>query len=137
MTFIAEFGRVREDRVAARPRFGYTAAADVDNDWKDFNFTGILKWDFQEKRRAGVIRFPAGLIGGEPIFAPRGDAEDDGYVSMFLWDSSTKNTTFVLYNATTFSSTPVVELPVPWRVPLGFHGWWLGEQDLQRQLAVP
>jgi len=134
--FITEFGRVREDRVGGNARFGYSAMAMPTSDWKDFNFTGLLKWDLHSQRRVGVINFPAGVICGEPIFVPRGDAEDDGYVSLFLHDTNSGNASFVLYDAATFSQTPVVEFPVPWKVPLGFHGWWLGEQEFQHQLAV-
>eukprot|EP00928_Gymnodinium_smaydae_P023418 TRINITY_DN1933_c0_g2_i1.p1 TRINITY_DN1933_c0_g2~~TRINITY_DN1933_c0_g2_i1.p1 ORF type:complete len:545 (-),score=51.79 TRINITY_DN1933_c0_g2_i1:211-1845(-) len=131
--YITEFGRVREDRIGGNARYGYSASALNDDSWKDFNFTGLLKWDMQENALSASISFPPGVIGGEPIFIPRGEAEDDGYLSLFLWDTASQTTSFVLYDASSFSNTPVVELPVPRRVPLGFHGWWLGEDDLRRQ----
>eukprot|EP00931_Biecheleriopsis_adriatica_P060582 TRINITY_DN36391_c0_g1_i1.p1 TRINITY_DN36391_c0_g1~~TRINITY_DN36391_c0_g1_i1.p1 ORF type:complete len:547 (-),score=110.24 TRINITY_DN36391_c0_g1_i1:133-1773(-) len=134
--FITEFGRVREDRIAGEAQFGYSAMAPVAEGWKDFNFTGLLKWDLKEKRRSAVISFPPGVIGGEPIFIPRGAAEDDGYISLFQWNIESQTSSFVLYDAATFSETPVVELPVPWRVPLGFHGWWMSEDELQEHLLV-
>ena len=40
--FITEFGRVREDRIGAKARYGYSAVGvPHDDEWLDFNFTGL------------------------------------------------------------------------------------------------
>eukprot|EP00439_Symbiodinium_sp_Y106_P008010 s5560_g1.t1 len=112
---MTEFPRIRDDRIGKRVRHG------------DFNFRGILKWDFEECKLDGVIRYPEGVVGGEPIFAPRNGTgeEDDGYMVALLFNEKTQESTFAVYDAKTFSSTPVVEYSVPRRVPLGFHAIWL------------
>jgi carotenoid cleavage dioxygenase-like enzyme len=134
--FIEEFGRFREDRSAGRARYAYTALSLPQEGWQDFNFSGIAKWDLFESKRVGVIHFSGGVVGGEPIFVPRGEEEDDGYISMFLWHSATRTSTFALFNATTFASAPELELDVPTRVPLGFHGRWLTESELSAHLST-
>mmetsp|Transcript_4927 Transcript_4927/g.14354 ORF Transcript_4927/g.14354 Transcript_4927/m.14354 type:complete len:559 (+) Transcript_4927:77-1753(+) len=134
-----EFSRLRDDLVASGfVRYGYTALANATS-LEDFDFIGFTKWDMKEKRVAGQILSPAGWIVGEPIFIPRpdasGDASDDGYLGSFLFGPDKESTDFVLYDARTFSQTPVARLRVPRRVPVGFHGGWVGEAALRRHLA--
>ena len=85
-----------------------------------------------------MIHLPDGVIGGEPIFIPSSggasSGDDCGYISMFLWNQNTEESTFALFDAKTFSATPVVELAVPRRVPLGFHAAWITEEQFQKQL---
>eukprot|EP00929_Paragymnodinium_shiwhaense_P003391 TRINITY_DN103880_c0_g1_i1.p1 TRINITY_DN103880_c0_g1~~TRINITY_DN103880_c0_g1_i1.p1 ORF type:complete len:555 (-),score=117.03 TRINITY_DN103880_c0_g1_i1:82-1746(-) len=137
--YISEFGRIRESKVGQKPAFAYSASAEPDDNWIDFNFTGMLKWDLANNKVAAAIRFPPGMVGGEPIYMPKGEAEDDGYLSLFLYNSFTKKSTFAVYDAKSFDQEPVVELAMPdsaqGRVPLGFHGWWLSEDDLRRQMS--
>jgi len=127
--FNTEFPRVRDDRVGLTARYGFSALQHGNG----FNFTGIIKWDFEAQKRVGVIQFGHGVVGGEPVFIPHGDGDDSGFISMFLWNLEKQTSTFVLYNATSFSSIPTVELGVPHRVPLGFHGWWVSQESLRMQ----
>ncbi|CAE7434156.1 CCD1 [Symbiodinium necroappetens] len=103
---MTEFPRIRDDRIGKRAC--------------DFNFRGILKWDFEECKLDGVvIRYPDDVVGGEPIFAPRNGTgeEDDGYMVALLFNEKTQESTFAVYDAKTFSSTPVVEYSVPRKAP--------------------
>mmetsp|Transcript_178549 Transcript_178549/g.572282 ORF Transcript_178549/g.572282 Transcript_178549/m.572282 type:complete len:177 (+) Transcript_178549:2-532(+) len=128
-----EFPRVREDRIGRRARYGYSGLQGAG----EFDFVGVLKWDFEECRLVSEIRFPPGVIGGEPVFVPAGEGEDEGYVAMFLWNSKTRESTFALFDFRTLSSEPVVELVVPDHdVPLGFHALWITEEQFQKQLAL-
>jgi len=134
----SEFPRIRDDRNGLPVRCGFSSFM-VDE--KDFNFQGVQKWDLEDCRLAGVINFPEGVIGGEPVFFPRGkhtssDDDDNGYIGMFLWSQNSQESTFALFDAKTFSSTPVVELSVPQRVPLGFHAHWITEEQFQQQLVT-
>lgn len=124
-----EFPRVRDDRVGGRTRWGFSALQEGNG----FDFRGIMKWDMLRHELAGTIHFGDGVVGGEPIFVPHGTADDEGFISMFLWNQKTKISTFVLYNAQTFDPEPVAELRIPHKVPLGFHGTWLSETDLGAQ----
>ena len=58
-------------------------------------------------------------------------AEDDGYLITFVYDESTDKSDFVVFDAKTMSSTPLATLPLPVRVPHGFHGLWVDEQELK------
>lgn len=134
--YSTEFGRVRDDRVAQTTRYGFSGLQTGNG----FEFTGILKWDFKEKKRCGAILFPDGVIGGEPVFVPTaskydGEKGDDaGYISMFLWNQHTQKSSFALFDAARFSDIPVVELEVPHKVPLGFHGWWMNKEQIIQSL---
>lgn len=132
---MTEFPRIRDDRIGKRVRHGYSA---LQIPGCDFNFRGILKWDFEECKLDGVIQYPDDVVGGEPIFAPRNGTgeEDDGYMVALLFNEKTQESTFAVYDAKTFSSTPVVEYSVPRRVPLGFHAIWLSEAQFQKQLQT-
>jgi len=130
-----EFPRIRDDRVGQRTRYGYSALQGEGD--CEFNFIGIAKWDFETGQLSNSIYFPAGVVGGEPIFVPSTTpqpcaGDDAGYIGMFLWDSWKRESTFVLYDAQTMSAEPVVEMHVPRRVPLGFHALWIPEDALQR-----
>jgi carotenoid cleavage dioxygenase len=134
-----EFPRIRDDRMGLRCRYGFSA---LQGEGGDFNFTGILKWDFKAEKHIGEIRFPEGIVGGEPIFFPRtgsspDESGDDGYLGTFLWNTVAAESTFAIFDARSFSSTPVTEFSVPRRVPLGFHAAWITEDQFQRQLSAP
>jgi len=65
------------------------------------------------------------LLAGEDA------AEDDGYLVAFVYDEAKDKSDFVVYDAKTMSSTPLATVPLPVRVPHGFHGLWVGEQELK------
>lgn len=128
-----EFPRIRDDMIGLRTRYGYSGIQDEGA--SEFNFRGFLKWDFEECKLVGAIHLPDRLIGGEPVFIPAGE-EDNGYLGLILWNEETHESTFNLYDAKTFEETPVVELAIPCRVPLGFHAAWITEEQFQKQLNV-
>lgn len=134
---MTEFPRIRDDRIGLRTRYGYSG---LQSAGADFNFTGMLKWDFEEGRLSSEINFPKNVIGGEPVFLPSSSSngdDDDGYIGLFLWDPQLQESTWALFDAQSFSSTPVAELRVPCRVPLGFHAAWINEDQFQKQLHTP
>jgi len=136
-SFQTEFPRIRDDRIGRRVSWGFSG---LQSEELDFDFRGILKWDFERNRLAGAVRFPDGAVGGEPVFMPArgggGGDDDDGYIGMLLWHSATRETTFALFDARTMSDAPVAELLVPRHVPLGFHAAWVGEAEFQTQLRA-
>jgi len=133
---VNEFPRIRDDRMGLHTRYGFSG---LQSPGSDFNFTGVLKWDFDKFKLAGRIDFPPNVVGGEPIFIPGSGkgGDDDGYIGMFLWDAEKEESTWTLFDAQSFSSKPVVELSVPRRVPLGFHAAWINEEEFQKQLHTP
>lgn len=52
----------------------------------------------------------------------------------FVCNSVSGSSDFVVYDAKTLSATPVARVRIPQRVPAGFHGTFLTEQQLMAQL---
>lgn len=137
-----EFPRIRDDRSGMRTRYGYSGMQVENELGAEFNFAGLFKWDFQEGGLIGRIDFPYGVVGGEAVFVPRtsgwtAESDDHGYMCLFLWNVKTRESTFAIYDAKSFSPTPVAELLVPRRVPIGFHCKWITEGQFQQQLVRP
>lgn len=127
-----EFPRIRDDRVGKKVRYGYSGMQVAEG---DFDFRGLLKWDFVERKLCGVINYPQGVVGGEPVFLPKASGQDDeGYIALLLWNEKTSESTFAVYDGQSFSAVPLCEWTVHRRVPLGFHAAWITEAQFQQQL---
>ena len=62
--------------------------------------------------------------------------EDDGYLITFVHDENAHGeagSELVIYNARTMSNQPVARVPMPQRVPYGFHSTWVPEHEFQQQ----
>jgi carotenoid cleavage dioxygenase len=116
-----EFPRT-SNRVAGKPhRYGYCASpAPSSPTWP------TLKHDLQTGERS-VFDHGSGRGAGEPVFVSRSDAsaEDDGWIVTFVHDASTGRAEFVVLDAQDFGRPAVARVPLPVRVPYGFHGNWL------------
>jgi len=133
-TLHSEFCRIREDLVATdRVRYGYAGFMEE----RDFNFRGCSKWDLQQKRLVASIRYPDNVVGEEPVFIPYGGPScEDGFIATMWIDQEERWAELVFFDAKTFASEPVARVRLPRRVPHGFHGLWLGEQDLRTHLEA-
>ena len=65
--------------------------------------------------------------------------EDDGYLVTFVHDehASTRGTALVVYDAKTMADKPVARVPLPQRVPYGFHCHHMNEEEFQQHLQLP
>jgi carotenoid cleavage dioxygenase len=74
--------------------------------------------------------FGAGHATGEGVFVPSGPraGEDEGYVMSFVHDARTNTSRFVILDAKDFAKPPLGEVPLPQRVPFGFHGNWIPDR---------
>lgn len=106
-------------------------------------FGGITKLDMwaadKESAVVGQLEFPADFVGGEPFFVPSSQAasqstddEDAGYLTTFITNDSGESR-LVVYDARTMESAPVATVHIPCRVPVGFHGIHLNEEQLSLQ----
>ncbi len=122
----AEFPRIDDRLVGHKNRYGYAATAEPD-DAPSAVFRRITKYD---RTGAPSVNREAveGQWVGEPVFVPRSPdaAEDDGFVLNLLYDAKRGETAVDVLDARALDREPVARLWLEERIPLGFHGNWLG-----------
>jgi carotenoid cleavage dioxygenase len=121
-----EFPRCDERRVGLPNRFGYVvhtgrgAAANTG--------TSLVKYDL---RTGGAFAhdFGPGRVPGEAVMVPAspGAAEDEGWLLAFVYDAARDGSDLIILDAADVTAKPVASVPLPQRVPFGFHGSWLPE----------
>lgn len=123
----SEFPRINENRLGRQTRYGYTnkmANSSLPR------FEGIIKYDFSSGK-SQTHEFGHGRYGGETVFAPRPGAiaEDDGWLMTFVYDENSNTSELVVVNAQDVTAKPVARVMIPQRVPYGFHGAWIAEEQ--------
>jgi carotenoid cleavage dioxygenase len=122
--FRQEFPRCDERRIGRPYRYAYTVGLDVPRPGPeplyrlDLHTGAILRHDF------GAHHLP-----GETVFVPRhpDGAEDDGWLLTFVYDLAANSSTLTVLDAAQLGREPVALIHLPVRVPLGFHGNWIGD----------
>jgi carotenoid cleavage oxygenase len=68
----------------------------------------------------------------EPAFVPRPgtQAEDDGWILSVVHDATTDRGELVVLDAADLNAAPIARVHLPRRVPFGFHGNWIGDDEL-------
>jgi carotenoid cleavage dioxygenase len=120
-----EFCKVPDAVAGLKNRYGYLASFSTGVEEGAF-FDSITKYDLVSGRQ--VTRgFGRGKVVGEPAFAPdpQGSAEDDGWLVFYLHERDGSASEFVVLDARDVTAEPVARIPMPRRVPLGFHGNWM------------
>ncbi|MGI8938228.1 MAG: carotenoid oxygenase family protein [Iamia sp.] len=122
-----EFPRVAESRVGLPARHAW--AAPIGGDFG--GESSILHHDLT----AGTVGLhPAGpgRAVGEGLVVPRADAdvaaEDDAWLLSLAHDRNTDRGELVVWAADAPGEEPVARVPLPARVPFGFHGSWVPTQ---------
>jgi carotenoid cleavage dioxygenase len=118
-----EFPRVDDRLSGAKHRYGYAVAA---LGGANEGFRGLLKYDLAS---GGAVEhdFGPGHATGEGVFVAAGRGEDEGYVLSFVYDEAANASRLVILDAHDFAKPPVAEVPLPQRVPFGFHGNWVAD----------
>lgn len=117
-----EFPRI-DDRVAGRRhRHGWYAA--TNQAFGADGLDGIVHADNQTGGRA-VYWMPAGDKVSEPVFAPRGSQEGEGWILVMAWRPAIQGSELLVFEATDVAAGPVASVVMPQRVPFGFHGNWV------------
>jgi carotenoid cleavage dioxygenase len=117
----SEFPRHRGSLTGKPYRYGYCASPSPDDPtWP------TLKYDLVSGERT-VFDHGPGRSGGEPVFVGRRGAsgEDDGWLVMFVHDATTDGAELAILDAQDFGRGYVARVPLPQRVPYGFHGNWV------------
>ena len=119
-----EFPRVPDSLVGRKHRYGYMVHMRDDVPAG----LGILKYDF-EAEKSTEFRLEPGEFCGEPVFAPRENAnsEDDGYLLFYTYDEGTNTSDFVVLDAREPEQGPIARVGLGVRVPFGFHGSWIAD----------
>ena len=122
-----EFPRHRGSLATQPYRFGYCASVSAESGegWS------TLKHDLQTGERT-EFDHGVGRAAGEPVFVGReGSAEeDDGWLITFVHDQTNDSTEFVVMDAQDLSRDYVARVPLPQRVPFGFHGNWVSDSSV-------
>lgn len=116
-----EFPRVNENFLGRQTRYGYALKMEE----------GLIKYDLSNGK-SQTHEFGRGRYGGEAVFAPRPDAtsEDEGWLITFVHDTKEDTSELVVVNAQDVNAEPVARVLIPQRVPYGFHGAWVSEEQL-------
>jgi carotenoid cleavage dioxygenase-like enzyme len=124
----AEFPRINENFLGKKTRYGY--AGKIANQPLPL-FDGLIKYDLSTGK-SQTHEFGKGRYGGEAVFAPRPSAthEDDGWLITFVYDESSHTSELVVVDAQDLSSQPVARVIIAQRVPYGFHGTWISQEQL-------
>lgn len=125
-----EFPRIREDFTGRFGRYGTSGIMDPSLGG-DGLFKGFAVYDMLEKRTKQVIFYQEGEVGGEPVVLPKpGRPESHAfYVATFVHDKIRDKSFFLLFDGE--DGEQVARIELPHRVPYGFHGEWVDEQQLQ------
>ena len=91
--------------------------------------SGFLKYDLQTGSDQ-AHRLQAHYSPNEPFFVSAGSGEDDGYLLSFIYDRRSHSSALWILDAGSLAAPPVAKIKLPVRVPQGFHGVWVGEEDL-------
>lgn len=98
-------------------------------------FPGLVKYDLET---GGYIAFSAGprWFYNEPGFAPRDNprSEDDGYLVTVAWNPVDARSEIQVFDClgARIAEGPVARVPLPRRVPNGFHATYVSQHVLDR-----
>ncbi len=90
-----------------------------------------IKHDLETGDRIEFDHGP-GRAAGEAVFVARdgGESEDDGWLLTFVHDQNEAGAEFVVMDARDLDRGYVARIPLPQRVPFGFHGNWVSDRSV-------
>lgn len=125
-----ELPRMDERRTGRRHRYGYLSSRASKGSLQP-PVSCLLKQDL-DRGSTEVYEYGPGRFGMEAVFVPRtpDSAEDDGWLLTFVSDLPNGCAEVVIMHAQDLASGPVASIHIPQRVPLGFHGNWVPDEEI-------
>jgi len=123
---VNEFPRHRGALTGKPYRYGYcTQVDDRSMTWP------TVKHDLLTGDRTAFDHGP-GRAAGEAVFVGRTGStdEDDGWLLTYVHDTNDDSSEFVVLDAQDLARGYVARVPLPQRVPFGFHGNWVPDRAL-------
>ncbi len=93
----------------------------------DIRTNGLSHIDLTSGKRIDWVS-GAGDAVSEPVFVPRSAAapEGDGWILAVQYIAAEARSDFVVFDAQAMDKGPIARAKMPRRMPLGFHGNWVG-----------
>jgi len=117
-----EFPRIDERRAGRAHRHSWLAANRASN--VDGGLGGLVHYDRLTDRR-DIYWLPPGDTVSEGVFAPRGEAEGDGWLLAVACRANQGRSELLVFEACALSTGPIATVEMPQRIPFGFHGAWV------------
>ena len=117
-----EFPQVHPNHVGRSYRYAYFGATHDCGD--NAPFQAIWKVDMTDPSQQQCWSFaPRGFVG-EPVVIPRpdGQAEDDAWVMVMVFNAESNNSELVILDARNLEQGPIATLKLKHHVPYGLHG---------------
>lgn len=136
-----EWPRINRARAGRAHRYGWFGATgpeslrlsdDVDRDrGGSFEPGPLVKFD-TTTGAFSTHDFGTGRVTQEPTFVarPGAAAEDDGWILSVVHDGNTDRSELVVLDAADVTAAPVARVHLPRRVPFGFHGNWVSDNEI-------
>jgi carotenoid cleavage dioxygenase len=119
--------RVNDALLGTQTRYGYTSEVFMGSVHGSPLFTGVTKHDFKYGA-SSQFQFGQDCFGGESVFVQRtssSTSDDDGWLINIVYNAQSKTSEVVIIDALSLDAVPVARVPLPQRVPFGFHGTWV------------
>lgn len=119
-----EFPTIAPSRMGRPYRYAYSFRSDN----QPLLVSTIAKMDVITGREE-CFDFGEGNYVGEPMFVPRrrGNGQEDfGYLLTEVYESLTKTSYLAVLRADAITQGPVCKVRLPFHLPFGFHGSWIG-----------
>ncbi|MBX3486083.1 carotenoid oxygenase family protein [Phenylobacterium sp.] len=121
--FVCEYPRIDERRTGRPYRYGYVAGLGGPGTGDLFQ-RGLARFDHATGEMAVWDAGP-GVAVSEPVFAPRGPEEGDGWLLANTYDEASEAGSLVVLDASDVAAGPVARARLTHRMPMGFHGLWI------------
>ncbi len=121
-----EFPTMHPQKVGRDYRYLYMGA--TDGSVKNAPLQALIKKDMETGEEQLWSAAPRGF-GGEPLFVarPDGEAEDDGWVLLWFYDSAGDRTELAIFDAQDITPGPIAKLKLKHHIPYGLHGSFVSE----------